>query len=80
MKYASILLLVLFSGCGASVHTEAVCVVPRPHKIKTVTVTEKVITPVPVYRDETTIQTQTHSEDDHGNPAAPLHDVKVKTQ
>ncbi len=78
---ASLFIIALFTGCGASVHTGSTCAVSAPPVKVTRTVTETVKTerPVPVFQTQTVISTNTKSFDNTGKAVAPLHEAKVIT-
>lgn len=74
----------LLSGCGATMHLndrgdaeKARLAAPAAKVTRTVTVTEQVSKPVPLYQIQTTTTTATKTVDDHGKPAADLHKAEV---
>lgn len=76
MKTIAIVSLIILCGCGASVHTEktqAVVAVPPAKVTKTTTVTTRVDQPVPVYKIDSTVTSQTQTV----GGSTDLHKVEI---
>ena len=81
MKSRFLILLVLCAGCNKTasvkVHVRDGPSLPKPKVTRTITETTLVETPVPLYRIDKQISTQTKTMTDTGAAAAPLHDTKL---
>ena len=81
MKKHFLILCCLLAGCNETasvkVHVQDGPSLPKPKVTRTITETTLVETPVPLYRIDKQITTNTKTLTDSGAAAAPLHDTKL---